>query len=100
MDNRIPDTPQVDFNLLSRNLQSTANEIQKIPNLPAIAGTERILAEIRQMRQESRDQAAHLEARITAVHEELTATRQDFVTRQNARYALPLTLSNIIILIL
>ncbi|KIW75490.1 hypothetical protein Z517_10231 [Fonsecaea pedrosoi CBS 271.37] len=64
-------TPQADFNLLHHAFRTAADEIEKLPNLPAIAGGERILAEIQQMRNETREQFARLEERITASHHSL-----------------------------
>ncbi|RMZ88048.1 hypothetical protein DV736_g4713, partial [Chaetothyriales sp. CBS 134916] len=45
---------QPDFNLISHSLRITLGEIEKLPNLPAIAGGNIILAEIQQMRNETR----------------------------------------------
>ncbi|KIV96438.1 hypothetical protein PV10_00310 [Exophiala mesophila] len=55
--------PQADFDMLSHAFRIAADEIQKLPNLPSIAGGERLLVEIQQMRNESREQFARLEER-------------------------------------
>ncbi|OCT51132.1 hypothetical protein CLCR_09115 [Cladophialophora carrionii] len=68
--------PQADSSLLSHAFRTAADEIEKLPNLPAIAGGDRILAEIQQMRNETREQLARLDERITASHQSLlTALR-------------------------
>ncbi|EXJ70229.1 uncharacterized protein A1O5_06297 [Cladophialophora psammophila CBS 110553] len=92
MDDTNLHAPQADFNLLSQSfgsavdgLRSTAdafrsasNEIKKVQNLPAIASSERILAELQEMRQEFRDQ-------VTRLDQNLTATRQDLITVMTTR---------------
>jgi chromatin segregation and condensation protein Rec8/ScpA/Scc1 (kleisin family) len=67
MDDANHSSPQADFRLISQSFRTAAGEIEKIQNLPAITGGDRILAEIRQMRQEAKEQTTRLEERITAV---------------------------------
>ncbi|KEF61304.1 uncharacterized protein A1O9_02869 [Exophiala aquamarina CBS 119918] len=73
--------PQADFNALSLAFRPAADEIKKLPNLPAIASGESILSELRQMRNETREQFARLEQRITTrLEQRITASHQGLLT--------------------
>lgn len=73
-----PPGRQPDFNLMNQGFRTAFAEIERLPNLPAIAGADRILAvverisvgleqvrqELREMRQETREQFVHLEQNL------------------------------------
>lgn len=63
---------QPDFNLLSLAFRTAADETQKLANLPAIAGGQRLLLEIQQMRRETREQYARMEEIFAILEEQRT----------------------------
>lgn len=72
MANGAPLGPQPDFNLI-------ATEFLKVPNMPAIAGGQQILAELREMRQQwTRDTAA--------IRLDVADTRRDLIAMMTASY--------------
>lgn len=72
MANGNPLGPQPDFSLI-------ATEFLKVPNVPAIAGGQHILAELREIREQStRDNAA--------IRRDIAASRQDLITTMTASY--------------
>jgi hypothetical protein len=90
---------------------TAADEIEKVPNLPAIAGGERILAEIQQMRNEAQQtrnetrneaQQTRNETRehLTRLEERITASHQSLLTALRTLYISPLNSFSITILIL
>jgi hypothetical protein len=91
MDDANHSSPQADFRLISQSFRTAAGEIEKVQNLPAITGGERILAEIRQMRHETKEQTTRLEERITAVttrlEERITTSHQSLLTLMSTKYA-------------
>lgn len=71
--------PQPDFNVI-------AAEFLKIPNLPAIAGGQQILAELRELRAQSTRDAAAIRQEVAAIRQDLTDSRRELVTMMTASF--------------
>lgn len=79
MTNATPLGPQPDFNFI-------ATEFLKVPNLPAIAGGQRILAELQEMREQwTRDNAANRRD-AAAIRQDVADTRRDLIVMMTASY--------------
>ncbi|KIW20916.1 hypothetical protein PV08_01495 [Exophiala spinifera] len=73
MADEIPLGPQANFNII-------ATEILKIPNTPALAGGQQLLAELRAMREQSRRDTITIRQDLANVCQEITNVRQELVT--------------------
>ncbi|KAL6245569.1 hypothetical protein RBB50_007568 [Rhinocladiella similis] len=73
MADEIPLGPQANFNII-------ATEILKIPNTPALAGGQQLLAELRAMREQSMRDTMTIRQDLANVHQEITNVRQELVT--------------------
>lgn len=79
MADEIPLGPQANFNII-------ATEILKIPNTPALAGGQQLLAELRAMREQSMRDTMTIRQDLANVHQEITNVRQELVTTITASY--------------
>ncbi len=75
--------PQPDLNVI-------ASEVLKVSNIPAIAGGQQILAELREMREQSTRDITAVREDIAAIRCDIAATRQDLITMMTASYVQPL----------
>ncbi|RMZ88045.1 hypothetical protein DV736_g4727, partial [Chaetothyriales sp. CBS 134916] len=75
--------PQPDFNLLSHGLHTALGEIERLPNLPAIAGGQIILAEIQQMRDENRAEFQQTRNRFQQMGNEIQLVRNEIQQVRN-----------------
>jgi hypothetical protein len=83
--------PQADLRLASASLHTAADEIEKLQNLPAIAGGEAILAAILQMRNDMMEQTARLEQRLTERFDQrFTEFERNISITMNVQYVSPL----------
>lgn len=102
MDDADHSSPQANFRFISQSFRTAAGEIEKVQNLPAITSGDRILVEMRQMRQEAKEQTTRLEERITVVTthleeriiavtthlgERITTSHQSLLTLMSTKYA-------------
>jgi hypothetical protein len=65
--------PQPNFNII-------ATEILKIPNTPALAGGQQLLAELRALREQSASDTMAIRQDLANIRQEIADTRQELMT--------------------
>ncbi|KEF56464.1 uncharacterized protein A1O9_08045 [Exophiala aquamarina CBS 119918] len=73
MADEVPLGPQADFNII-------ATEIPKIPNTPALAGGQQLLAELRAMREQATRDTMAIRQDVANIRQEIVDVRQELVT--------------------